>query len=119
MSLSLQPPIPAATNGASAWTTVGPSGRISAAAATSARSSSTLVQSPSGSTNVGRTNGIVPPRPPAVKAASPNTPKVDDFPAPPSHDFLKWLSDSLKGLNSSVNGEKSIFDKRVYTRLMC
>jgi hypothetical protein len=23
----------------------------------------------------------------------------------PSHEFLKWLGDSLKGLNSSANGE--------------
>ena len=28
-----------------------------------------------------------------------------DDPVPPSHDFLKWLNDSLKGLNNSVNGE--------------
>jgi hypothetical protein len=31
--------------------------------------------------------------------------KTDDLSDAPSHDFLKWLSDSLKGLNSSVNGE--------------
>ena len=30
--------------------------------------------------------------------------KADDITETPSHDFLKWLSDSLKGLNSSVNG---------------
>jgi hypothetical protein len=29
---------------------------------------------------------------------------LPDDPVPPSHDFLKWLSDSLKGLNSTVNG---------------
>lgn len=31
------------------------------------------------------------------------TPRVEDFPITPSHDFLKWLGESLKGLNSSVN----------------
>jgi len=37
------------------------------------------------------------------KAASPAG-KVEDFPVSPSHEFLKWLTESLKGLNSSVNG---------------
>ncbi|KAI6000208.1 hypothetical protein F5J12DRAFT_724158, partial [Pisolithus orientalis] len=32
------------------------------------------------------------------------TPCVEDSPVTP-HEFLKWLSDSLKGLNSSVNLE--------------
>lgn len=31
------------------------------------------------------------------------TPRAEDFPITPSHDFLKWLGESLKGLNSSVN----------------
>jgi hypothetical protein len=34
---------------------------------------------------------------------------VNDVPEAPSHDFLKWISDSLKGLNSSVNGMCSPF----------
>lgn len=32
------------------------------------------------------------------------TPKQEDITYSPSHEFLKWLSDSLKGLNSSVKG---------------
>lgn len=31
------------------------------------------------------------------------TSRAEDFPVTPSHDFLKWLGESLKGLNSSVN----------------
>lgn len=33
--------------------------------------------------------------------------KSEDVSDVPSHDFLKWLSDSLKGLNSSVNGKRA------------
>ncbi|KAI6133241.1 hypothetical protein EDD16DRAFT_1530688 [Pisolithus croceorrhizus] len=39
-----------------------------------------------------------------IKTAA--APRVEDFPVTPSHDFLKWLSDSLKGLNNSVNLEE-------------
>lgn len=31
------------------------------------------------------------------------TPRVEDFPITPSHEFFKWLGESLKGLNNSVN----------------
>lgn len=37
----------------------------------------------------------------SIKLVSP-APKIEESPAP-SHDFLKWMTDSLKGLNASVN----------------
>jgi PERQ amino acid-rich with GYF domain-containing protein len=40
---------------------------------------------------------------PALKPR-PTPSKQEDIIYSPSHEFLKWLSDSLKGLNSSVNG---------------
>ncbi|GLB36523.1 putative GYF domain containing protein [Lyophyllum shimeji] len=92
-----------------AWTTVGPSGRPTPAAAAPAR----LPVTPSTSTvNVAppRPNGNAAPRPvtasPVVKPA-PFAPKNDD-PVAPSHEFVTWLTGSLKGLNSSVNVEEII-----------
>ena len=38
---------------------------------------------------------------PAPKPAA--SPRVEEFPVIPSNDFLKWMAESLKGLNSSVN----------------
>ncbi len=35
----------------------------------------------------------------------PATTKPDEISVTPSHEFLKWLGDSLKGLNNSANGE--------------
>lgn len=40
----------------------------------------------------------------ALAKAPSSTPKIDEFPPAPSHDFLRWLTESLKGLNNSVNG---------------
>jgi PERQ amino acid-rich with GYF domain-containing protein len=51
----------------------------------------------------------------APKSAS--IPRVDETPVPPSHDFLKWLSDSLKGLNSSVNCTSFLFIFVAHTTL--
>lgn len=45
---------------------------------------------------------------PAAKVSATPRPatiaRVDDTPPTPSNDFVKWVGDSLKGLNSSVNG---------------
>lgn len=95
-----------------AWTTVGASGKPSSAILNPTRPSitpSTSATSVSGTTAPSRPNGTAPPRPPpsvaAKSAPSPTKPaKIDDHLTPPSHEFLKWLSDSLSGLNSSVNG---------------
>ncbi|RDB28984.1 hypothetical protein Hypma_015129 [Hypsizygus marmoreus] len=93
-----------------AWTTVGPSGK-SAVAAAAARPVITASSSSVSISNAAKPNGSAgPPRPAAaaaaiVKPASTPAPRVDD-PVSPSHDFLKWLSGSLKGLNTSVHVEE-------------
>jgi PERQ amino acid-rich with GYF domain-containing protein len=97
---------PIATSSNNAWTTVGPSGKTSAVLASTLRPS-VPTSSGSGTLAVPRVSSS-----PVQKATSPPTlksrsvsNKADDLNETPSHDFLKWLSDSLKGLNSSVNGE--------------
>ncbi|KAI6002376.1 hypothetical protein F5J12DRAFT_947776 [Pisolithus orientalis] len=50
-------------------------------------------------TTIGENATLAPTKPAA-------TPCVEDSPVTLSNDFLKWLSDSLKGLNSSVNLEE-------------
>ncbi|KAI9460165.1 hypothetical protein BJY52DRAFT_1186046 [Lactarius psammicola] len=70
-----------------AWTTVGANGKT-AAAAIAAPSVGRLPIAPS----------------PLAKVTPP--PKADDTPVAPSPDFMKWLNDSLKQLNSSVNYEE-------------
>ncbi|KAJ6626887.1 hypothetical protein B0H10DRAFT_463165 [Mycena sp. CBHHK59/15] len=99
-STSKAPPPPA--QGA-AWTTVGASKSSNPIPAPVRPPIAPAVSSPS--TSVPRSNGVAAPRavPAPVKAAPP--PRVED-PATASHEFLRWLSDSLKGLNSSVNVEE-------------
>ncbi|KAL4068250.1 hypothetical protein V8B97DRAFT_876507 [Scleroderma yunnanense] len=95
-----------------AWTTVGANGKPSTPAAAPSRPAmpppaSTVTAAPPAAGS--RQNGIAVRPAPAVTAAPPKpapSPRVEDFPITPSHDFLKWLSDSLKGLNSSVNFEE-------------
>ncbi|KAG5636559.1 hypothetical protein H0H81_007611 [Sphagnurus paluster] len=100
------------TSQGSAWTTVGPSGKpnsttapVRPAAVTPSTSSLSVP-----STSAARTNGATVSRPvsvsPVVKTA-PITARNDDPPSP-SHEFLKWLTASLKGLNSSVNVEEIV-----------
>ncbi|KAF7367313.1 GYF domain-containing protein [Mycena sanguinolenta] len=57
------------------------------------------------STSVPRANGVAAARPAPAPAKAP-TPRVEDYPATASHEFVRWLSDSLKGLNNSVNVEE-------------
>ncbi|KAJ7480189.1 hypothetical protein B0H11DRAFT_2280849 [Mycena galericulata] len=90
------------TQGA-AWTTVG------------ASKSSNPVVAPvrppiapaasSTSTSVPRGNGVAAPRA-APAPVKPPAPRIEEQPATASHEFLRWLNDSLKGLNSSVNVEE-------------
>ncbi|KZT22108.1 hypothetical protein NEOLEDRAFT_1157903 [Neolentinus lepideus HHB14362 ss-1] len=111
------PQTPAAIGGA--WSTVGPGGKVAMSTASAvptgrpALSTSASAASIAGS--VPRTSAVVNgvartmssgPVPAAPKAAS--VLKVDETPAPPSAELLKWLSDSLKGLNTSVNLEEII-----------
>ncbi|KAG1716323.1 hypothetical protein ID866_807 [Astraeus odoratus] len=107
--------IPSAQNTTGgAWTTVGANGK-----ATTPVTAPPRPAMPASTTNVAasqvathRQNGV-PARPATAAvvaaAAAPKpvtTPRAEDSPSTPSHDFLKWLSDSLKGLNSSVNMEE-------------
>ncbi|KAH7929382.1 hypothetical protein BV22DRAFT_1057157 [Leucogyrophana mollusca] len=91
-----------------AWTTVGVNGKAPTPAVAPVRPTitpSTSAAAVASSSPVSRPTGtatrVVPS---TVKAPAPS--RVDDFPVTPSHDFLKWLSDSLKGLNTSVNLEE-------------
>ncbi|KAF8973854.1 hypothetical protein BDZ97DRAFT_1777173 [Flammula alnicola] len=105
------PPSSTATN--NVWTTVGPSGKTSAAVPSPVRSitqTSTPVATNAGVSPLSRVSGS-PVQRNVVNSALKTRPvanKQDDFPETPSHDFLKWLSDSLKGLNSSVNVEEIV-----------
>ena len=89
-----------------AWTVVGANGKSSAAAVAAPRPTSTpSTSTPGAPGSTPRVNGNTV-RTVSVSPATKPTPIVSqpDDPVPPSHDFLKWLSDSLKGLNSTVNG---------------
>ncbi|KAJ6519369.1 hypothetical protein C8R45DRAFT_951225 [Mycena sanguinolenta] len=57
------------------------------------------------STSAPRANGVAATRPAPAPAKAP-APRVEDHPATASHEFVRWLNDSLKGLNSSVNVEE-------------
>jgi PERQ amino acid-rich with GYF domain-containing protein len=91
-----------------AWTTVGSSGKANS----SGPPRPAAVTSIPASNNVGSpiaprsTNGTVSsPRPTSVPKPVVAPPKGEDLHVNPSHDFLRWLGDSLKGLNASVNRE--------------
>lgn len=56
-------------------------------------------------------NGASPsPRSPAPAKVVASVVKNEDAATNPSLDFLKWLTDSLKGLNQSVNRMWPVFD---------
>ncbi|KAG1755061.1 uncharacterized protein EDB91DRAFT_270280 [Suillus paluster] len=100
--------VPSAQIGGGAWTTVGANGKTNAPVPASAPPRPTVT--PSVSTQAAptpRPNGtaVRPTVQIVTKAAAATPPRMDDTPAMSSHDFLKWLSDTLKGLNHSVNLE--------------
>ncbi|KAF8061015.1 hypothetical protein FPV67DRAFT_1632041 [Lyophyllum atratum] len=101
--------VPQASQAASAWTTVGPSGKPSPVIG-SPRPPVTPSTSVLNVPSAPRPNGNATSRPvsvpPVVKPAI-LAPKNDD-PVAPSHEFVTWLTGSLKGLNSSVNVEEII-----------
>ncbi|EJD03862.1 uncharacterized protein FOMMEDRAFT_83784 [Fomitiporia mediterranea MF3/22] len=95
---------------ASAWTVVGTGGKHQTAASVAASRPSMVAQASNPS--------IVPARPTGVastartvsssivaKNAS-STSKAAEEPAAPSLEFMKWMRDALKGLNSSVQFEE-------------
>lgn len=97
---------PVAPIAGGAWTTVGTGGKSGPAPPRPA-ATPTPAASTSTTGSVPRVNGAAPrvAAPTVAKAVSVAR-SVDDTPVAPSHDFLKWLSDSLKGLNTSVNVEE-------------
>jgi len=87
-----------------AWTTVGANGKSSVVS--QHVRPAVVVSSPPIPSLATRppTNGASPsPRSPAPAKVVTPAAKHEDAAANPSLDFLKWLSDSLKGLNQSVN----------------
>jgi len=91
-----------------AWTTVGSSGKAAVTAPparpAAVTSSSALSVAPASSSRPGNATPISP-RPAVTPKPATATPKTEDAPVNPSHEFLRWLGDSLKGLNSTVNLE--------------
>ncbi|KAG1866280.1 hypothetical protein C8R48DRAFT_747549 [Suillus tomentosus] len=104
--------VPSAQASGGAWTTVGSNGKTNAPvpALGPAPAPARPVAAPSVSTQAAPT-----PRPSGIavrstsqtftKAAAVTPSRMDDTPGSSSNDFLKWLSDALKGLNHSVNLE--------------
>ena len=105
----MDPKTPTVTPGP-AWTTVGANGKSSL---TSQHTRPTVVVSSPTPSTVTRpsTNGASPsPRSPAPAKVVAPVIKNEDAITNPSLDFLKWLTDSLKGLNQSVNRRLPVFD---------
>ncbi|KAF9040365.1 hypothetical protein BDZ89DRAFT_1156583 [Hymenopellis radicata] len=94
-----------------AWTTVGASGKSTPSPAVAPATRPPLSTTTSSSAVPGslpRSNGVrTPAAPIPTKPAAP-VPGKEEYPAAPSHEFLKWLSESLQGLNKSVNVEEII-----------
>jgi PERQ amino acid-rich with GYF domain-containing protein len=92
------------------WTTVGPSGKTSLASSRSNIQQSTPAASPSTqsvltsqrSSNMSTAVNRVP----SSSASKATSVRVEERRHDPSLEFLRWLRDSLKGLNAGVNGEK-------------
>ncbi|KAI0662392.1 hypothetical protein C8Q70DRAFT_557263 [Cubamyces menziesii] len=98
-----------------AWTTVGAGGKASAAAVAAARpaaipatTAKAVPAAPAAAspTPVARTAAAATPRPAAVALKATPSKEESNIAPGPSLEFLKWLGDSLKGLNSSVNLEE-------------
>lgn len=93
----------------SPWTTVGSGGKSAGGVSTPVRAPPTVVASvpTNHATIAAKSSPAVATRSVASVVRPATAGKIEDFPVSPSHDFLKWLSESLKGLNNSVNGELS------------
>lgn len=81
---------------------MGPNGKPTSPATNSPRPAANTSSSNPAPTTTLRSNGTTT-RQAVTTTVKVATPRVEDFPITPSHDFLKWLGESLKGLNSSVN----------------
>lgn len=105
-----------------AWTTVGAGGKTNVVVPV--RSAVSTPTSTKPSVQIGSSNSLPaapsairspavssPAKPPVVTAAMklvPSASKTEETPIPVSHEFLKWMADSLKGLNNSVNRKYSM-----------
>ncbi|KAF8807684.1 hypothetical protein BYT27DRAFT_7189775 [Phlegmacium glaucopus] len=107
---AISPPPPPSNN--SVWTTVGANGKVSSAQASSPSrppiqpSTSFSVASLSASPRASDSSAQKVVNPGLKPRPTPS--KQENIIYSPSHEFLKWLSDSLKGLNSSVNVEEIV-----------
>ncbi|KAH6916760.1 hypothetical protein BKA70DRAFT_311024 [Coprinopsis sp. MPI-PUGE-AT-0042] len=99
-------PSPVATTSAGgAWVTVGTKPAVATPAA---RPTSTTVSSVPATTSKAPVLTTTRSAASVARPAASSSAKVEDFPITPSHEFLKWLSESLKGLKSGVNVEEII-----------
>lgn len=87
--------------------TVGASGKTNVIVASAPRPSAVAASPTAARANPALRSVAQSPASKAVVSSSGG--KVEDFPAAPSHEFLEWLTKSLKGLNSSVNGMASSY----------
>jgi PERQ amino acid-rich with GYF domain-containing protein len=87
------------------WTTVGPGGKTAPSATVPTRPAVSVPNTSASSASGTRANGAMSARSPQTSVGAKAQPpsKSDEAVVSPSHEFLKWLTDSLKGLNSSVN----------------
>lgn len=99
--------LPASNATNNVWTTVGPSGKTSSPAVAPVRPGAQLAPALAtvSSSSVAKGAGLPVQRTAASPALKTRPAAVHDVPETPSHEFLKWVSDSLKGLNSAVNGK--------------
>ncbi|KAJ7169427.1 hypothetical protein C8R46DRAFT_1264215 [Mycena filopes] len=69
------------------------------------------------STSAPRTNGVAAPRPAPAPAKAP-VPRVEDYPVTASHEFVRWLNDSLKGLNNLRHLTDSLLVEEIMSMLL-
>lgn len=84
------------------WTTVGHNGKPTLPTTNTPRPAVNTSPNTPTPTTILRSNGTAT-RQAVATTAKVASPRVEEFPITASHDFLKWLGESLKGLNSSVN----------------
>ncbi|KAH8120423.1 hypothetical protein DFH11DRAFT_1757206 [Phellopilus nigrolimitatus] len=105
---------PLAPQAGGAWTVVGSGGKPPVPASIAPARPAPITQASAPNTTPSRPAAVVSsPRPAsspqaakAAPAVSKAVPKAQEEPGAPSPEFLKWMRDSLKGLNSSVQFEE-------------
>ncbi|KAF9229531.1 hypothetical protein BS17DRAFT_743706 [Gyrodon lividus] len=97
--------VPSAQATGGAWMTIGANGKPNSPTAGPPRQGMIPLNNSVAPAVALRPNGTTG-RPAATVAAKVAGSRVEDFPITASRDFHKWLSESLKGLNNSVNLEE-------------